>query len=132
MAVARKTADTGEIQLKRIGRAMAKIPVEGLSPLIVNKFSEKAQQIMLDKQMGRATQRAPKDPDELFRNAQHLLADGTAAFPSVGFKAQHDLLLRQMQRDINALRARYSRHQQFWSLLASLLEDNGPAAASGG
>jgi hypothetical protein len=77
----------GPIKLQRLGRAMIKVPVEGLTPLIVNKFSAKAQQIMLDKQMGKAQQRAPKDPEENYRNAMHLLEDGTAGFPAVGFKA---------------------------------------------
>lgn len=81
------SAGTGEITLTRIGRSMAKIPIEGTTPLIVNKFSEKAQQIMLARQMGGAIQREPKNPEELFANAQHLLPGGGAGFPSVGFKA---------------------------------------------
>lgn len=87
MAAPRTAAGDGQITLKRIGRVMARVPVEGMSPLIVNKFSAKAQQIMLSKQMGEATQREPKDPEALFRGAQHLMADGTAGFPAVGFKA---------------------------------------------
>jgi len=82
-----RAAGPSEITLTRIGRAMAKIPVEGTTPLIVNKFSEKAQQIMLARQMGETLQREPKNPEELFANAQHLLPDGSAGFPSVGFKA---------------------------------------------
>jgi hypothetical protein len=78
---------TGAIELQRLGRCMIRVPIEGLTPLITNKFSAKAQQIMLDKQMGKPVQRAPKDPEQNFRDAQHLLPDGTPAFPSVGFKA---------------------------------------------
>ncbi|HEY2088259.1 MAG TPA: hypothetical protein VGH54_19860 [Mycobacterium sp.] len=84
---ARAPAPAGEITLNRIGRTMARVPIEGLTPLIVNKFSEKAQQIMLARQMGATLQREPKNPEELFLNAQHLLADGSAGFPAVGFKA---------------------------------------------
>jgi hypothetical protein len=84
----RASADSGEITLNRIGRTMAKIPIEGTTPLIVNKFSEKAQQIMLAKQMKDSpVPREPKNPEELFANAQHLLPDGSAGFPAVGFKA---------------------------------------------
>ena len=77
----------GQIQLQRLGRTMLRIPVEGLTPLIVNKFSAKAQQIMLDKQMGKPQVREPKNPEENFRQAQHLLPNGDAGFPSVAFKA---------------------------------------------
>jgi len=82
-----KKADPGQITLNRIGRAMARIPIEGTTPLIVNKFSEKAQQIMLARQMAETLQREPKNPEEMFTNAQHLFGDGSAGFPAVGFKA---------------------------------------------
>lgn len=84
---AAKPADAGAIQLQRLGRSMIRVPVQGITPLITNKFSAKAQQIMLDRQMGKPVQREPKDPEENFRNAQHLLPGDLAAFPSVGFKA---------------------------------------------
>lgn len=77
----------GTIQLQRVGRAMVRIPVVGMTPLIVNKFSAKAQEIMLAKQMGKPMEKPPKDPEQLFLNAQHRLNDGSAGFPSVGFKA---------------------------------------------
>jgi hypothetical protein len=82
-----KKADPGQITLNRIGRSMARIPIEGTTPLIVNKFSEKAQQIMLSRQMGGTLQREPKNPEQLFTAAQHLMSDGSAGFPAVGFKA---------------------------------------------
>lgn len=87
MPPAKAAASTGAIQLQRLGRSMIRVPVQGLTPLITNKFSAKAQQIMLDRQMGKAVQREPKDPEQNFRDAQHLLPDGSPGFPSVGFKA---------------------------------------------
>ncbi len=87
MATRAPVQPAGAIELQRLGRVMIKVPVEGLTPLIVNKFSAKAQQIMLDKQMNKPVQRQPKDPEENFKAAQHLLEDGTPGFPSVGFKA---------------------------------------------
>jgi hypothetical protein len=80
-------APQGAIQLQRVGRVMIRVPVEGITPLITNKFSNKAQQLMLDKQMGVPVTRAPKNPEENFRNAQHLIAEGEPGFPAVGFKA---------------------------------------------
>lgn len=82
-----RAASSGEFKLERIGRAVARIPVQGTTPLIMNKFSAKAQQIMLDRQMGKATPREEKNPEELFQNAQHRLANGDPGIPAVSFKA---------------------------------------------
>lgn len=81
-----------EITLKRIGRSVARIPVEGTAPLIMNKFSAKAQQLMLDKQMGEAVQRVPKNPEENYQDSLWQLPqapDGAErfGFPAPGFKA---------------------------------------------
>jgi len=83
---ASKTA-SGEITLQRIGRAMARVPVVGTTPLIVHKFSAKAQQAMLDKHMGKTVTREHKDPEALFQGAQHFMEDGTPGLPAVAFKA---------------------------------------------
>jgi hypothetical protein len=84
-------ASSGVIQLQRIGRSMIEVPIVGTAPLIVNKFSAKAQQMMLDKQMGRAVQREAKNPDELFAGARHRLPSVNGqerdGFPAPGFKA---------------------------------------------
>lgn len=76
-----------EITLKRIGRAMASIQIEGTAPLIVNKFSAKARQIMLDKQMGKAVQRQPKSPEELYEASLYPMSGERYGFPAVAFKA---------------------------------------------
>ena len=60
----------------------------GDSPLIINKFSNKAQQEILDKQMHRAKgARAAKDPEMAYQDSMHKDSDGDLAFPSIGFKA---------------------------------------------
>lgn len=80
-----------EIVLRRIGRSMARIPVEGTAPLIVHKFGAKARQIMLDRQMGQAVQREPKDPEQLFRDSLYPMPplDGADRYgqPAPAFKA---------------------------------------------
>jgi len=75
-----------QITLQRIGRATLSIPIQGLTPLIVNKFSAKAQAQMLAKQMGEVVQREHKNPEEMFRGAMHLFADGRSGMPAVAFK----------------------------------------------
>ena len=76
-----------EIQLQRIGRAMVNVRIEGTAPLIVNKFSQKARQLMLDKQMGRTVQRQPKAPDELYTASLYEMSDDRFGFPATAFKA---------------------------------------------
>jgi hypothetical protein len=66
---------------------MAEIPIEGTAPLIQNRFSEKARQMMLDHQQGHATEREPKNPDALFEAAQYRLPGDRYGHPAVAFKS---------------------------------------------
>jgi len=75
-----------EIQIKRIGRAMTTVRIEGTAPLIMHRFSLKARQQMLDKQRGRANVREPKNPEELFEASLHRLPGDRYGFPASGFK----------------------------------------------
>lgn len=76
----------GPIQIERLHRSKATITVEGTAPLIINQFSEKAKQMMLDKQMGRAVTREHKNPEENFEAARYRLPNGDDGIPSVCFK----------------------------------------------
>jgi hypothetical protein len=60
----------------------------GDTPLITNKFSEKAKQQMRDKQQGRANAgRAKKDPEADFRGSLYGHPEGGYGFPAIAFKA---------------------------------------------
>lgn len=63
--------------------------VIGIAPLIVNRFSEKAKQMMLDKQTKKATKgREAKVPEDQFQQSIYYFKDGKrTGFPAVGFKA---------------------------------------------
>lgn len=64
------------------------VRIVGDSPLICHAWSKKAKQEMLDKQMHKArTKKEPKDPDQDYQEAFYRLEDGTAAFPTIAFKA---------------------------------------------
>lgn len=64
------------------------ITLVGDSSLIVHKWSEKAKKQMLDKQMGAAVQKkAPKDPEQDFRDSLYHHPDGGYGFPTIAFKA---------------------------------------------
>ena len=76
-----------EVQLKRLARAKVEIPVEGAAPQIQHRFSEKARQMMLDRQQQRAIKREAKDPEALFEAAQYRLPADRWGHPAVGFKS---------------------------------------------
>lgn len=64
------------------------ITLVGDSPLICHRWSDKAKQMMLDKQMGKAVQKkAPKDPEQEFKDSLYEYPGGGYGFPSVAFKA---------------------------------------------
>lgn len=87
--MAPKAATTVDvIELPALEIAEMKITVIGDSPLIMHKWSEKAKEMMLDKQMKKATQgRQAKNPDQDFEESIHRFPDGRVGFPSIGFKA---------------------------------------------
>lgn len=78
-----------QITLPALDFKQMRVKVEGMTPLIVNKFSEKASQMMLDKQMKKATKgKEAKNPDEQFEQSIYKFSDGKrTGFPAVGFKA---------------------------------------------
>ena len=86
-AAAEAKASEGGIQLRRIGRCMMRVPIVGTAPLIVNKFSNKAQEIMLASQRGEVTQRQPKDPEALFQASLHVMGQAEDGTPRYGFPA---------------------------------------------
>ena len=75
-----------EVQLKRLGRLQATIPIVGTAPLIQHRFSAKARQMMLDRQQGTAIEREPKNPEALFEAATYRLEGDRYGHPAVGFK----------------------------------------------
>lgn len=79
---------TGIITIPGVTTEKMTTLIVGTAPLIVNKFSEKAKQQILDAQMKRAkTGREAKDPVANFNAARHRLADGTDGVPAGGLKA---------------------------------------------
>lgn len=76
------------IQLQRLTKVIYEIPIVGVTPLIANKWSAKAKELMLSAQQTTARpKRAPKDPAANFQEARYLLPDGQDGFPATAFKA---------------------------------------------
>jgi hypothetical protein len=63
-----------DINLVRIKRETALITIEGTAPMIVNRWSEKAKRMMLDKQQGKKNPREHRDPKQDFLNSMYRFA----------------------------------------------------------
>ena len=84
-----KKQKTETIEIPKVEIAMVKFRVRGITPLIVSRFSEKAKQMMLEKQMMKASAgKEAKNPVEQYENSLYKFADGKrTGFPAVGFKS---------------------------------------------
>lgn len=84
MPVKKSTA----IQLPQMQIQHMEITLEGDSPLICHRWSEKAKKEILDKQMKKAKQaKEAKDPERDFRESLYEHPEGGYGFPVVAFKA---------------------------------------------
>jgi hypothetical protein len=64
-----------------------KVKLVGDSPLVCHKWSEKAKQMILDGQSGAPRmKKAPKDPEQDFRDSLYPHPEGGYGFPSGAFK----------------------------------------------
>lgn len=75
-----------QVHVDRIDAETVTVPIRGITPLIVNRFSEKAKQEMLDGFQGRKSPKQPMDPDKLYQAAFYRTKSGYG-FPAVAFKA---------------------------------------------
>jgi hypothetical protein len=74
------------IEIKRPDLRLIQVTIYGKTPLICNKWSEKAKREMLDKQMGKPKVKAFKNPEEDYKNSLYELPSGGYGFPAVAFK----------------------------------------------
>jgi hypothetical protein len=66
-----------------------KIPIVGISPLIIHAWSAKAMREISDKQAGKAKNKKHdiRVPEDDFEQAKHKSPEGWDGFPAAGFKA---------------------------------------------
>ena len=97
------------IEIPKMEIEVVKFRVRGITPLIVSRFSEKAKQMMLDKQMKKAGKgREAKNPVEQYENSLYKFADGKrTGFPAVGFKAAMVRAGKQLGLVMTDLRGRF-------------------------
>ncbi len=79
-----KTVEVKEFSINEV-----QIPIVGISPLIVHKFSQKSRIQIEEKQAGKAQNKKHdiRDPQADFDGAKHVSIEGWEGFPAAGFKA---------------------------------------------
>lgn len=84
----RKSQADAQVVIQPLKIETVQVPIIGDTELIVHNWSQKAKEMMLAKQMGKAApKKAPKDPEQDYKDSMYLFADGRHGFPSSGFKA---------------------------------------------
>lgn len=84
MADKQKVIQVPEPDLREV-----RVTIEGVTPLMTNRFPEETLEDMMNKQGKKASAgRAPRDPDEVFRNSLHSMNGGGPpyGFPGGGVK----------------------------------------------
>ena len=109
MATRTKKTESEVIAIPKIEIDIVKFNVRGITPLIVSKFSEKAKQMMLDKQMKKASAgKEAKDPQKQYEESLYKFADGKrTGFPAVEFKAAMVRAGKQLGMVMTDLRGRF-------------------------
>jgi hypothetical protein len=111
---------TEAIQINKIASETISVPIVGTMPLIVHNFSEKSKRQMLDAQQGRKSPKQVRDPEAEYEAAFYRTKDGYG-FPVTAFNDfARQLVLKDMEREWQALRRRYEHFEEF---LAMVLRD---------
>lgn len=84
-------AKVTELVLTPMKYKTAVVTIEGVTPLMSNKFSEKSMDEIEAKQLGKVVKigakgKAPRDPQEEFESSIHMTHDGKPGFPSIAIK----------------------------------------------
>lgn len=80
--MAERTIEIPEIKLRTM-----LVGIAGETPLLTNRFGEKAREKIENKQQKKAKgAREARNPEEEFQDACHMIRDGVYGFPAVGIK----------------------------------------------
>jgi len=74
------------IQLKPMDVTRLTIEIKGTAPLIVHNWSQKAKQMMLDRQQGKKAPKQARDPVADYESSIYHLSDGRHGVPATAFK----------------------------------------------
>ena len=77
----------GSVSLYELELGELRVTVEGISPLLCHRFSERGIEQIESKQQGAAKRgKAPRNPAEEMLDACYRMADGGYGFPAIAFK----------------------------------------------
>jgi hypothetical protein len=74
------------IEIDKIQAETLRVPIIGVTPLLMNSFSEKSKREMLERMTGRKSPKRNKDPQAEYEAAFYLMSDGSYGFPASAFK----------------------------------------------
>jgi hypothetical protein len=75
------------ISLAPLAVETIRVPIVGLTPLIVHRFSEKAKRQMLEAMQSKTRKKKePRDPEADYQAARYRVDDDRDGFPATGFK----------------------------------------------
>lgn len=115
------SAQDPALHINQIATETLLVPIVGLMPLIVSKFSDKAKRQMLDAQQGKRTPKEPRDPKREYEASLYRTKDGYG-FPVTGFKAATVGAARFYGKDVKMTELR-----QFLFMFGEM-SDNDPQA----
>lgn len=98
------------------------VTLVGDESLIVHHWSAKAIKEMLDKQMGVPNEgKAPKDPEQDYRDSLYVMEDGSYGFPAIAFKNAAVTACTSLGKSITKVMARQAFH-----VIGELVRIDGP------
>jgi hypothetical protein len=74
------------VEIDSIEREVLDIPLIGVTPLIVHRFSEKAKRNMLEASLGKRAPKQPKDPQAEYEDSMYRLEGGGYGVVATSFK----------------------------------------------
>ncbi len=74
------------LEIKKQNIQTIQFEVIGTSPLLCNRWSEKARKEILDKHMGKPKVKAFKEPEKVYRASLYEMPTGGYGFPAAAFK----------------------------------------------
>lgn len=74
------------IEIKKQDIQTIQFDVLGITPLLCNRWSEKARREILDKHMGKPKVKAFKNPEQVYRDSLYEMPSGGYGFPASAFK----------------------------------------------
>lgn len=77
-----------EVKVQPLNLKRIKVPIEGMSALLMDRMSEEVKEGILAKQTGiaKSNKKAVRDVDKEVKDAIHVTKSGKIAFPLAGFK----------------------------------------------